>query len=218
MATAKARSSSSHENPPSSLSVPASLPSEGPVLAPEVAHRTEEISAADIPFVPATIQVPEDVETIGGAMEMARDGDRILVAPGEYYESVVFNKAVSLEGRQVRAREHRCADAAMRAPCADKHAAIFLASSFLLPPSSLLSRPLGRRWWCIPPTPLQSPTLLKVCSPPCRQLRNQKSAEPQSRGREGGSREGVVLQPCAYKHSGEQERCTPRVYCYGSAM
>ncbi len=45
------------------------------------------------------INVPEDFETIQGAIDAAEDGDTVLVAPGEYVENVNFEgKAISLIG------------------------------------------------------------------------------------------------------------------------
>jgi len=43
-----------------------------------------------------TIAVPADVATIEAAIERARDGDTVLVAPGTYYGKVQIDKAITL--------------------------------------------------------------------------------------------------------------------------
>ncbi len=45
------------------------------------------------------IHVPEDHETIQGAIDASEDGDSVLVAPGEYVENIIFGgKAISVIG------------------------------------------------------------------------------------------------------------------------
>ena len=60
--------------------------------------------AASVPAepinIPAHIQVPEDCASVAMALDMAADGDIILVAPGEYRESICINKNVTLKGHR----------------------------------------------------------------------------------------------------------------------
>eukprot|EP00277_Geminigera_cryophila_P025064 CAMPEP_0179477016 /NCGR_PEP_ID=MMETSP0799-20121207/55897_1 /TAXON_ID=46947 /ORGANISM="Geminigera cryophila, Strain CCMP2564" /LENGTH=329 /DNA_ID=CAMNT_0021287507 /DNA_START=53 /DNA_END=1042 /DNA_ORIENTATION=- len=63
----------------------------------------DDLAAAEAsvpPYVPAHIQVPEDFPSISIAIEMAEDGDVILVAPGEYRESISLYKDVTLMGHR----------------------------------------------------------------------------------------------------------------------
>ena len=46
------------------------------------------------------MQVPEDFPSISVAIDMAADGDVILVAPGEYRESLHLNKNVTVMGHR----------------------------------------------------------------------------------------------------------------------
>jgi len=52
---------------------------------------------------PMTIWVPDNVTTIQGAVNAARDGDTILVRPGTCPEQVVINKSVTLTGLEMPA-------------------------------------------------------------------------------------------------------------------
>ena len=70
--------------------------------APAALMQTEPMN------IPAHIQVPEDFPSISIAIEMAADGDVILIAPGEYRESINLNKDVTLKG-------HRCVQNSRRA-------------------------------------------------------------------------------------------------------
>jgi len=56
--------------------------------------------AAEAINIPAHIQVPEDFPSISIAVDMAADGDIILIAPGEYRESINLNKDVTLMGHR----------------------------------------------------------------------------------------------------------------------
>jgi parallel beta-helix repeat protein len=50
--------------------------------------------------IPAHVQVPEDFPSISVAIDMAADGDVILIAPGEYRESITLSKDVTLMGHR----------------------------------------------------------------------------------------------------------------------
>ncbi len=50
------------------------------------------------PVMAATIHVPADQPTIQAGIDVAVDGDRVLVAPGTYVENIVIEKSVTVEG------------------------------------------------------------------------------------------------------------------------
>jgi len=54
------------------------------------------------PAFPETLNVPKDCPTIQGAINAAYDGDTVNVSSGKYYESVVVNKPLILEGENPR--------------------------------------------------------------------------------------------------------------------
>jgi len=60
----------------------------------DVCYSTKEV----LPIYAETLRVPEDYSTIQGAINVAYDGDTVLVSSGTYYENVVIHKAVSLIG------------------------------------------------------------------------------------------------------------------------
>jgi parallel beta-helix repeat protein len=60
----------------------------------DVCYSTKEV----LPIYAETLRVPEDYSTIQGAINVAYDGDTVLVFSGTYYENVVIHKAVSLIG------------------------------------------------------------------------------------------------------------------------
>jgi parallel beta-helix repeat protein len=51
---------------------------------------------------PAVLTVPDDFSTIQEAINNAIDGDTIFVKTGTYYEHVIVNKSISLQGEDVR--------------------------------------------------------------------------------------------------------------------
>ncbi len=56
---------------------------------------------------PQTLRVPEDYFTIQGAIDAGDDGDSVLVAPGVYFESLVFNgKNIKVLSRSGAAATH----------------------------------------------------------------------------------------------------------------
>ena len=56
--------------------------------------------AAEAINIPAHVQVPEDFPSISVAIDMAAEGDTILIAPGEYRESITLTKDVTLMGHR----------------------------------------------------------------------------------------------------------------------
>lgn len=59
----------------------------------------------------ATIHVPADKPTIREAIEAAREGDTILVAPGLYRESLVVGKAVTIASRFLQSKDPKDVEA-----------------------------------------------------------------------------------------------------------
>ena len=54
------------------------------------------------PHVPATLRVPQDYPRIQAAVDAATDGDKVLVAPGTYYENIDFlGKAITVESETI---------------------------------------------------------------------------------------------------------------------
>mmetsp|Transcript_32357 Transcript_32357/g.73902 ORF Transcript_32357/g.73902 Transcript_32357/m.73902 type:complete len:324 (+) Transcript_32357:4-975(+) len=56
--------------------------------------------AAQPQHVFASINVPEDFNTISEALLLAEDGDTIYVAPGDYHEFLIINKDVTVTGHR----------------------------------------------------------------------------------------------------------------------